>query len=560
MNMKSIRKKINIGFATLALLLGAGSCETIELELVESPNALNSSTASPDFYVNAIQLDLREFFGGTDVGGFVGVSERGMETTRILHMFGPLYDNAYAPSDMDFVWRTGYAGVMADVRSLKPLAEADELWMHLAIGQVAEAYVMMTYVDFFGDVPYSESNNLDFLNPQADAGLDIYNSLHALLDEAIANFNKQESSKPTSDFFYGGDKAKWINLANTLKLKMYLQSRLVTGAESTAGINSIIASGNYITDASGDFKFQYGTADTNPDSRHPIFARNFVEGTGVTDYMANGYMDMLLNSYSVPDPRVRHYIYRQRSTNAQNTVEQSCFGSLPPPHYGFSVIYCNLGDMNPGYWGRDHGYDFGIPPDTGARAGWGLYPVGGLFDADQFSAIEDRTIGTQGSGIDPIMMSSFVDFMLAEAALTIGVTGDPAAYLRSGIEKSIETVTSFRTDLVDETFAATDAQIMTYIDEVMAAYTAANADQKMNIIAQEYWKALWGNGVESYNTYRRTGKPDNLQQLVRQPSDNFMRSRWYPDEYVNQNLNASQKPDVFQKVFWDTNPDTGFIY
>lgn len=556
--MKRLNKQINIGFAALVLLLGAGSCETIELELLDDPNALNATTASPDFYTNAIQLSLAEFFGGNF--DFPSLSTRGMEATRILHMFGPLYDNAYSPGNHDFAWRTAYAGILADVRSLEPLALENELYMHLGIAQVAEAYTVATLVDFFGDVPYSESNDGVSFNPVADPGLQTYQALHGVLDAAIANFNKEESRKPDQDFFYGGDKAKWINLANTLKLKLYLQSRLVTESESVAGINAVLSGGNYITSASGDFKFEYGTVDTNPDSRHPIFAINFVEGTGVTDYMSNSYMDMMLNGKSVEDPRVRYYFYRQRNTNAQNTVEQSCFGGLPPAHYGFSVIFCNLGDVNPGYWGRDHGYDFGIPPDTGARSSWGLYPVGGLFDANQFAAIEDRSIGTKGAGIEPIMMSSFVQFMLAEAALTIGVSGDAATYLEEGIRQSIGTVTSFREDLIDDTYAATDAEIDTYVAEVMANYGAANDDQKMNIIAQEYWVALYGNGVEAYNTYRRTGKPDNLQQLVRQPSDNFMRSLWYPDSYVNQNLNASQKSDVFQKVFWDTNPDTGFIY
>ncbi|PIF00019.1 MAG: SusD/RagB family nutrient-binding outer membrane lipoprotein [Maribacter sp.] len=549
--MKRLRNKLKISFVALALLLGFSNCETTELELLDSPNALTINNASPDFYVNAIQLNLRDFF--------VDVTEEGMETTRILHMFGPLYENAYQPSDMNDAWSEAYAQILADVRSLEPIAQEQELYMHLGIAQVAEAYAIATLVDFFGDVPYSESNDGVSFNPVADPGLEIYQKLHIVLDNAIANFNKDESRKPGTDLFYKGDKAKWINLANTLKLKLYLQSRLVTEAESTAGINSILASGNYITSASGDFKFQYGTTDNNPDSRHPIFARNFVEGTGVSDYMSNTYMDMLLNKNSVEDPRVRYYIYRQRATNAQNTVEQSCYGGLPPAHIGFSSIFCNLTD-NPGYWGRDHGYDFGIPPDTGARATWGLYPVGGKFDASQFEAIPDRNIGTKGAGIEPIMMSSFVDFMLAEAALTIGVNGDPAAYLESGIRKSIGTVTSFRTDLVDQTFAPTPAEIDTYVNEVMANYAAANNDGKMNIIAQEYWLALWGNGVEAYNTYRRTGKPDNLQQLVRQPSDNFLRSFYYPDSYVNQNLNAEQKPDVYQKVFWDTNPDTGFIY
>lgn len=53
--------------------------------------------------------------------------------------------------------------------------------------------------------------------------------------------------------------------------------------------------------------------------------------------------------------------------------------------------------------------------------------------------------------------------------------------------------------------------------------------------------------------------PNDLQPLVREPATNFLRSFFYPDNYVNQNINAKQKGDVTEKVFWDTNPDSGFI-
>ncbi len=51
----------------------------------------------------------------------------------------------------------------------------------------------------------------------------------------------------------------------------------------------------------------------------------------------------------------------------------------------------------------------------------------------------------------------------------------------------------------------------------MDRYNAANADGKLNIIEKEYFKALFGNSVEAYNTFRRTGKPDDGQPLVREP-------------------------------------------
>jgi hypothetical protein len=549
--MKTINsiKKI---FFLCSLTIIINGCETLELDILDSPNALNHSTANPEFYVNAIQLSLKNFF--------YEVTEPGMETTRILHMFGPLYQNAYAPSDLDSAWSIAYSGIMPDVRALEAVAEEQGLYTHLAIGQLAEAYAITTLVDYLGDIPYSESNDGESFNPVADSGASIYTNMLSLIDSAISNLNAEETRLPTKDFYYGGDESKWIKFANTLKLKIYVQSRLVNEAESISGINAILASGNYIQSSNDDFQFDFSTADTNPDSRHPIFARNFQEGTGSSDYMSNTYMNYMVNDTENEDPRKRHYFYRQRSFNAVNTVEQSCYGGLPPAHIGFTNIYCNLGEDAPGYWGRDHGYDFGIPPDTNIRTAWGLYPVGGNFDDESFTPIVDRTISTKGAGIEPIMLSSFVDFMLAETALVnSSLTGDAASYLESAITKSIDKVTSFRTDQVDSNYASSSDDIDNYIAEIMDRFNSSTADEKMNVIAKEYFKALWGNGVEAFNTYRRTGKPTDLQELVREPVTNFLRSFYYPDNYVLQNTNAEQKSDVTDKVFWDNNPDNGFI-
>ena len=76
----------------------------------------------------------------------------------------------------------------------------------------------------------------------------------------------------------------------------------------------------------------------------------------------------------------------------------------------------------------------GIPPDGLRRTAWGVYPAGGLYDNDAGKGVA-LGVGGGGAGIHPIMMQSFVDFMLAESALTMGTTGDAKALLKSGIEK-----------------------------------------------------------------------------------------------------------------------------
>ena len=79
--MKNYIKLRNLIFA-LSGIIALQGCETMDLDLLDSPNYLNETNANPEFYVNSIQLDLRDFF--------FEVSEPGQEVTRILHMFGPL--------------------------------------------------------------------------------------------------------------------------------------------------------------------------------------------------------------------------------------------------------------------------------------------------------------------------------------------------------------------------------------------------------------------------------------------------------------------------------------
>lgn len=557
--MKTINQKLVFKPILLGLLFFIFSCETFELELLDDPDEISLAQSDLNFFLNSNQVNLAHFFQGR-IGVDGGMSEPGMEATRMAHMFGPLYKNAYTPNQFNGEWEIAYSTIISNNRALQPLAQEQKAFQHLGIAQVIEAYVVTTLVDYFGDVPYSEAV-AGVSNPSRDSGSAVYKAMIELLDAAIVNLNAESSTTYSSDLFYGGESEDWVRFANTLKLKIYLQSRLVN-SDSAASINAIIEGGNYITTSEHDFQFNWSTNDNNPDSRHPIFARNFDSPGVITDYMSNHLMEELnagVDNKAVVDPRLRYYFYRQADRNAENTTEQDCFGSLPPEHYGFNIPFCT--SNFPGYWGRDHGDDGGIPPDTGFRATWGVYPVGGLFDDNSFEAIVDRGVGTQGAGISPIMLSSFVNFMLAESALTLGTSGDAMTYLVEGVSQSIDKVMAFGEAQASAAgLAPTEEEVENYLDEIRMNYTnAANDDEKLNIIMTEYHIALYGNGVEAFNSYRRTGKPDDLQPLRAADVDNFLRSFFYPTTSVSNNSNSDQKEDVTEQVFWDTNPSTGFI-
>ncbi len=272
------------------------------------------------------------------------------------------------------------------------------------------------------------------------------------------------------------------------------------------------------------------------------------------------------------DPRTYYYFYRQTthptdytdprfSRSATLQFALACYFRAVPTHYPASSPYCVLPG---GWWGRDHGNNEGTGPDLLVKSTWGVYPAGGALDYGQNLSVGQsagREVGAKGAGMEPIWLSSFTYFLESEAALTLGTTGDPLALLEQGIRASFAKVKAFPASIgydptSDTTYLITDTKVNSYVNYVKGKYNAATTtDAKLNIIEKEYYIAAWGNGLEPYNTYRRTAKPDNFQLAVIANPGDFIRSFFYPASYVNFNQNVTQKLTTNVKVFWDINPD-----
>ena len=191
---------------------------------------------------------------------------------------------------------------------------------HKAMGQVIEAHILMTLVDFFGDIPYTEAfQGADNLNPVADSGASVYAAAIALLDGAITNFNNDALGNPALDMYYDGDWAAWTKAANTLKMKAYMATRLVDGS-AVSKFNAIVASGNYISSNADDMQFRWGTLAVQPDSRHPRYRGSYTS-TGGGSYMSNSLMDYMRGGADggydigggvfIGDPRIMLYYQHQ---------------------------------------------------------------------------------------------------------------------------------------------------------------------------------------------------------------------------------------------------------
>lgn len=532
-------KKIIKLFSLIGCLFLANSCD---LELQVDPNNLSPEAANTDFLLNSIEWGLNEFF--------FEVADYTMEVTRLAAMEprSGTYETAYQPQDFDDMWEQAYVGILSDAKTLIGLAEEKSLFVHAGIARTIEAYTLVTLVDFFGDVPMSTALDGENFTPQVDAGASVFAAAETLLDQAITDFGKESLGTPANDLFYGGDTDKWIALANSLKLKLALTTRLVDGSAASK-IDALITADQMIKEAAGDWEFPFSTNTTTvPDSRHPYFSDNY---GGAADYMSNYFMDLLLRDKSDADPRTRYYFYRQTLDISTDVNELPCIVETKPTHYGETTVFCNAGE---GYWGRDNGDQDGIPPDNQLRTVFGLYPVGGKFDADD-GKLATFADGLQGAGIHPLMQSSWVKFMLAESALVLGTAGDPAILLQEAVQEALDKVINFGPNVVDADLGATEADLTDYVTEVLDRYAAATTDdERLNIIIKEYYISLFGNGIEAYNAYRRTGKPAAIQPHLSGQPGSFIRSFAYPSNSINRNANIDTKGTVGAQVFWDNNP------
>ena len=545
MKLITMKNSKNILTLFLCVLFTLVSCDTLELDLTENPNALSPNQADAGFFLNSIQIDFA--FWVSSMG------DRGGELTRINYMSGRTYNNVYSPDSWNGVWSSAYRGMLEDIRLMNILADEAGLTYHRGMGKVFQAYILLTLVDYFGDIPYTEAlqGAEAILNPVSDSGESVYNAAISTLESAISDFNSG-GPVPSNDYYYQGDADKWIKAANSIKKKALLN------LGDFSNYNSIT---NYIVNPSDDFQFVWGTSPATPDTRHPLYRSNYTS-TGGGEYMSNWLMFNMINGHAGnTDPRINYYFYRQvdntpgfDSSADEEVLECGLPGYYVPPQLrGSDTPFCaptnSTSKPANGYWGRDHGNDNGIPPDGFKRTLRGVYPAGGAFDDESFEGKVDGD-GQGGFGITPILLSSWMHFMNAEVNVNTG--GDPTFETLIALEQAL-----IKTDDLGGP-ELSDEDVSNYIAAFTSDWNASTStEEKLDMWATEFFISLTGNGIDAYNSYRRNGYPRSLQPNIEPDPGQFPLIQYYPANYVNTNKNADQRSSKTERVFWNSNGPTG---
>lgn len=424
--------------------LGLTSCKKGFLDVNSTPN--NPTSVPPTVILSNVEV-AAAFANGNDLNRAASVLVQ--HTAGVANQV-QAYDIFNLDGAFDNQWNFEiYNGALNNLQVLIDQYSVSSP-AYSGIAKLLKAYVISMATDLWGDVPYMQAGKgLLFENPVFDLQEDIYQgndakgiqSLFDLVKDGLNDLNKTSILVPTAaaDITYKGDLTKWRRMGNTLLLKFAIQisNRNPTLAKST--IDAVLAGNNYINANNVDFEVPFGSSVGN---RNPIFDFNNNLRTG----------DMMLSS---------RLLALSRSWN--DTVRLAKY--FTKPSNTFTAF--NNGST-------------ASAPTLASRSKYNTYLTG--------------TVG----GEAPIRMLTYsqVNFILAEACLVLGVTGNPNTYYQAGITANMQKV------------GMTAAEISQWQTDNPTLYnlTGTNAQKLQQIITQKYFSWI-GNGIEAYNDYRRTGYP-----------------------------------------------------
>ncbi len=534
--MKLFKRNI-LKIGLVVLVFSLGSCEDF-LDINTDPN--NPTDVPLNQLLAAVEVRV-----GTITDHSTGLSRFAHHYMQYTTTRGNINHNIITGNDYEATapWDRAYLTLLTDVRDLISKGTESESWHYVGIGQIIRAYVFSVLVDYYGDVPYFNSNqgSLD-PTPVFDNGAAIYADLFLQIDEGIANLAKSSTLSPSSDdLIYEGNLVKWRKFAKTLKLRLYNTIREVQ--DVSGPVQALLAEGDLISSIDENFEIKYGTS-VAPDNRNQGYATEYAIGThsNVNPY----FYEVLMNKNNFghggnffktqsPDPRIPYYFYNQLVP-----------GESPenPPAYfnrdtGFLSIFSFSYNIDP-----NEGWDQGA-----SQTVMGLYPVGGRYDDG-----EGLTINFNGYGAGPLRLLPYMNRLFIEAELAAaGVVN--AANAQTLFEAAVQAAF----DEVNAIASAASAPSLSQdvIDDYIADVASDYAGNPMQAIITQKWIANFGSPIDVYADHRRTGYPilhdgNTDTEIVTERTRDWILSLPYStsDLDLYENPPAQRNP-YLSRVFWD---------
>lgn len=487
---------IFLGIAALS------SCNKM-LDINRDPDRIPDSNSPIAQLLTSAQVNLA-FEGGSDLFRYAAeIMQQMSGGASQPNQTYEYYRYNITGSDQNNVWSSIFASTLSDLELIIKGATETGSPHYTGVAKILKAYEYSQVIDVWGDVPYTEAQQLsENTQPAYEDDAAIYPKLITLLTEAVTDLNAATSvlSPGTNSVFYSNAsftvaKANWIKLANTLRLRLLLHYSKKDPAFSVAQMTTLINAGGPFMESNAD-GFRLAFYDL-PNQRNPISAFEVSR----PNYL---FVDQRMLDIMVPksDPRLPFY-----------------FTDFPVG----SGVYVGVSAI--------------APPAT---------PTNNYSRIHTFlrGAVTTAASGTNSavySGAAPQRMLPYTEycFIRAEAAL-MGAPGSAQTWFADGITAAMQEA------------GVSAGDIATYLaaNGTLAGTTAEMLEQ----IIEEKYIALFGVSVEPWTDWRRTGYPalsvptNAITSVTAVPRTLFLAQS---EIDLNPNNPGQKNATLQDRVFWD---------
>lgn len=461
-------KKISIVFL-MGVMAFLSSCEKF-LDINDNPN--NATSASADLILpqalTTTAINLNGFNAyGAQLGGFsANAGGYGGFGTSITYNF--------SAGDYAVRWATTYDNLYDYQAILNYTDSIPEEGYFNAVARIMKAHGFQLLVDTYNDVPYFEAlKGADNLTPAYDEAEVIYKDLANELDKAIAKIHETEAAVGVqelgeSDVVFHGDMEKWIQLANTLKLRIMIRAKGLVTFD-----NTIFDDAGFLTeDALINPGFTRDNGRQNP--KWNTWGFSYTGSDGNKAWMPNTFVMTFYNGTKLDDPGRGSAIYYQWPATPTNRLGEEGNHVVPSPSGSFWYPSSNRN-------GSTAGNATGVL--KGPEAGY------------------------------PLITAAESYFLQAEGVVRGMIEGDAKELFEAGILASYDYLYQLPDGSHDGDYVA---DFETYMADNAGSRLvnfdlATTLEQKIEaIITQKYIALNFVNSEEAWNEYRRTLYPTLL--------------------------------------------------
>jgi len=500
--------KYNKIFLVLALVFAIGSCTKDFEEMNTSPNS-PTDVPSINIFTHVIIASVGAEDLGGELGGWIQHTYVGcwcQQWAKVQYIDEDKYQTRVDPGDMEgsytnelFDLQVIIDKTTADIEAEKQVPSNTSL---LAAAKIMRVWAFSYLTDLWGDVPYSEAlqglYKEGIITAKYDTQESIYTAFFNELEEANTLLSSGAINFGSGDLIFGGDPASWQKFGNSLKLRLLNRC---AGTPWSFTYDMVAPQADVTTSAGAA---AYSGADAaiaailSDPAGHPIMTSN----------ADNAYLDY-------PGLPYRNPIYETLYTRTDQGISETMVEFLKVRNDPRLPIYAQPspkyvdGDTTVAYTGTQNGLSH-------AASDFNIVSLLGTAIAYDENA--------------PVYILTYdeVEFIKAEYYMRAG--GAAQAAYEAGIAASMDR------------WGATTYDAATYLAQPNVDWVqAATPGEKYQLICEQRWAGIFGQGVQAFHLVRRTGFPARVFEFE-------LEAAFYPNLGLPVRLRYALNEEIYNAV------------